>query len=49
MCRCNQQAFLAKNRNSAMMVMVPLYMMGYSQVAVLLVVGAARPMWQKHG
>ena len=49
MCRCKQQVFFAKNRNSAMMVMVHLYMMGYPQVAVLLLVGAARPMWQRHG
>ena len=43
MCRCNL-AFLAKNRNSAIMVMVPQYMMVQSQVAVLLPVGAVRSM-----
>ena len=37
-------SFLTKNRDSATMAMVPLYMMVYSQVAVLLPVDAAHPM-----
>ena len=44
MCYCNL-SFLAKNRDSAMMAMGPLYMIVHSQVAVLLPVGAAHPMY----
>ena len=43
MCWCSL-SFLEKSRNSAMMAMVPLYIMIHSQVAVLLPAGAAHPM-----
>ena len=42
---CCNLSFLAKNRDSATMAMVPLYMMGPFHVAVLLPVGEARAIY----
>ena len=45
LCCCCNLSFLAKNRDSATMAMVPLSMMVHSQVAVLLPGGEARAMY----